>query len=130
MKGWIAGSIDDRELRLKHYRPQGSSQQSIWIGRMRWGRGKYFMGSSPLFVLAASFYRMFEYPYIIGGLGILVGYFSAMKENFERYNDPSYLKFFRKYEFLSLCYGKRNTLQKYNSKIRIRAKLSNDSRLD
>ena len=46
MNGWIAQSEDDPALRIIHLRAQGSSQGNIWVGRVRWGRGKYFMGSS------------------------------------------------------------------------------------
>lgn len=44
LKGWIARSVDEPELRINHLRQMGSSQTSIWHGRMRWGRGKYFNG--------------------------------------------------------------------------------------
>ena len=99
MKGWIASSIDEEDLRVVHLRPQGSSQKGIWTGRMRWGRGKYFMGSSLLYVSAASIYRAFEYPILIGGLGIFTGYIAAFFTRFPRFEDKEYLRFFRKYEF-------------------------------
>ncbi len=117
MNDWIALSLDKPKLIVHHYRPQGSSQESIWIGRKRWGRGKYFMGSSFLYVTAASLYRMFEHPFIVGGFGILLGYLQAKFQNVERIQDINYLKFFRKYEFESLIHGKRKILRKYNSKI-------------
>ncbi len=126
MKGWIAGSVDEKDLCIKHYRPQGSSNNNIWVGRKRWGRGKYFMGSSLTYVLAASIYRMFEYPFIYGGVGILLGYLSSMIKMEKRYNDSEYLKFFRRYEFKSLLYGKNKNLIKYNKKIRALAIKNND----
>ena len=46
MNGWIACSWDEPDLRFVHLRPMGSSQQSIYTGRMRHGYGQYFMGSS------------------------------------------------------------------------------------
>jgi len=49
MKGWIACSWDEPELRFVHLRPMGSSQQSIYTGRMRHGQGQYFMGTSLFF---------------------------------------------------------------------------------
>lgn len=119
MKGWIAGSVDDESLRIKHYRPQGSSQKGIWTGRLRWGRGKYFMGSSLIYTMAAAIFRLFEYPYIIGGVGIITGYLSAMMKKMPRYDDREYLRFFRRYELSSLMYGKNKTLEMYNNKIRL-----------
>ena len=118
MKGWVASSLDDEEIRIKHFRPQGSSQQSIWTGRKRWGKGKYYMGSSLLYVLAVSVYRAKEYPFIVGGMGILAGYIGAIVSRAPRYDDQEYLKFFRKYEMESLLKGKRRTLRKYNEMIR------------
>jgi len=129
MKGWIAGSTDEEELCVKHYRPQGSSQKNIWVGRVRWGRGKYFMGSSFIYVLAASVYRIFEYPYVIGAVGILFGYLSASLKKEKRYDDPEYLKFFRRYELESLLKGKKKNLTKYNKKIRALAAQNKDPRL-
>lgn len=130
MKGWIAESIDREDLQLKHYRPQGSSQKSIWTGRKRWGRGKYFMGSSLLYVSAVAMYRMPERPFIVGGVGIFWGYLRAWFGGVDRYDNAEYLKFFRKYEMDSLLKGKRKTLDATNAKIRAHAKASNDPRLD
>ena len=45
MHGWIACSWDEPDLRFVHLRPMGSSQQSIYTGRMRHGYGQYFMGT-------------------------------------------------------------------------------------
>ncbi len=118
MKGWVASSLDEEEIRMKHFRPQGSSQQSIWTGRKRWGKGKYYMGSSLLYVLAVSVYRAKEYPFVVGGMGILAGYVGALVSRAPRYDDQEYLKFFRKYEMESLLKGKRRTLRKYNEMIR------------
>ncbi len=123
MLGWIASSVDAPEIVLKHYRPQGSSQKSIWTGRKRWGRGKYYMGSSLAYVFAVSVFRAKEYPYIVGGIGIFFGYLGAMLTRAPRYNDHDYLRFFRKYEFECLLRGKRRTLEKYNRLIRQQASL-------
>ena len=128
MKGWIAGSIDRKELRIKHYRPHGSSQENIWVGRKRWGRGKYYMGSSFIYVLAACAYRIFEFPFLLGSIGILTGYLSAMKKKEKRYDNPDYLSFLRRYEFKSLLIGKKNNLVNYNQKIREASVIVNNIR--
>jgi hypothetical protein len=129
MCGWIAGSTDRPDLILKHYRPQGSSQKSIWTGRKRWGRGKYFMGSSLLYVLAVGAYRSVEYPYVVGGVGIVCGYIGAALSGAPRYDDKEYLRHFRKYEMRGLLTGKRRTLLKHNASIRKQARRANDPRL-
>ena len=56
MNGWIACSWDEPELRFVHLRPQGSSQQGIYTGRMRHGYGQYFMGTGFLFMAASAIY--------------------------------------------------------------------------
>ncbi len=118
MRGWIASSVDDPEMRISHLRAQGSSQGNIWVGRLRWGRGKYFMGSRWYYVLAASGYRMFERPWIIGGLGILLGYLRAAISRHPRYDDPEYLAYFRRTERRALLRGRGRTLEELNVAIR------------
>lgn len=120
MKGWIASSVSAPDLRIIHLRPMGSSQQNIWVGRLRWGRGKYFMGSSWYYMLAASAYRMFERPWVIGGIGIALGFVRAALTGQEQYGDDDYRRFLRRYELESLLHGRRRTLHKYNDEIRNR----------
>ncbi len=118
MNGWIALSIDEPDLRIEHLRPQGSSEHGIWTGRKRWGRGKYYMGSSLTYVIAVSIYRALERPFLIGGFGILCGYLAATVQKLPRYENLEYRKFFRRYEYRSLFFGKRRTLDRYNTTIR------------
>jgi len=54
MHGWTACSWDEPELRFIHLRPEGSSQKSIFAGRVRHGYGQYFMGTGFLFILAST----------------------------------------------------------------------------
>lgn len=117
MKGWKALSLDEEEIRVKHHRPHGSSQTSIWTGRQRWGRGKYFMGSSPLFMLGVAAYRSVERPFIIGSLGLLTGYTRALLSGHERMKDRQYLRYMRRYELRSLLFGKKRTMRAYHRKI-------------
>lgn len=118
MNGWIAQSWDDPELRFIHLRQMGSSHKGIWTGRVRWGRGKRFMGSSLAYVLAVAAYRAMERPFVIGGLGILVGYVSAMLRAVPRYDDPEFRAHLRRYERASLLFGKTRTMERYHRLIR------------
>ena len=72
--GWKAVSYDDPGLVLHHLRPMGSSFRNIYHGRLRWGRGQYFMGTHPVYLAGITVYRMFERPWVLGGLCILAGY--------------------------------------------------------
>ena len=118
MHGWIPAATDEEELRVIHLRRMGSSQNSFWEGRLRWGRGKYFMGSRLYYVLALSIYRTFEKPFVVSGIGILVGYVRAAIQRQSRYEDPDYLRFFRRYELESLFFGRDRTTRKFNNQVR------------
>lgn len=118
MNGWIARSEDRPELRFIHLRQMGSSQHSLWVGRLRWGFGKYFMGSAIYYVAAVAVYRMLEKPYVIGGWGILWGYLKAMFARAPRFEDRKFRRFLRRFELQSLLFGKRSTVNRYHQKIR------------
>lgn len=117
MQGWIARSEDHPELRFVHLRQMGSSQHSIWVGRLRWGFGKYFMGSTLYYVVAVACYRMLEKPYIIGGWGILWGYLKAYFGGATRFENREFRRFLRRFELQSLLFGKRRTVDRYHHRI-------------
>ncbi len=122
LRGWVARSWDEAELRFVHLRQMGSSQHSLWTGRTRWGRGKWFMGSSVPYVAAAALYRMTERPYLVGGLGIFVGYIQAMLDRDARLDDQELRRFMRRYERLSLVVGKQRAMELYHRRIYARSK--------
>jgi glycosyltransferase involved in cell wall biosynthesis len=117
-RGWIAKSTDGEHLRIIHLRPMGSSQDNIWVGRLRWGRGKYFMGSRWYYVAAASAFRMLERPFVVGGIGIAVGYVKAAVTGHSRYDEPEYLHHLHRFERESLLFGRARTLRRYEEEIR------------
>ncbi len=106
MKGWIACSWDEPELNFIHLRPMGSSDQSIFVGRMRHGFGQWFMGTAPTYLLVSALYRMTKRPFIVGGLGIFWGYFKAMVTAQPRYDDLKFRQFLRHYHWSCLLRGK------------------------
>ena len=118
MNGWVARSANDPEMRIIHLRQMGSSHINLWNGRKRWGKGKYFMGSSPTYIAAVALYRMTEQPYVLSGLGILWGYIQARLEKAPRMEDQRYLDHLRRFERDSLLLGKRRAADRYHSKIR------------
>lgn len=127
MKGWKAISRDKESLRLSHYRPMGSSHIGLWEGRKRWGLGKYYMGSSVFYVLAVSVYRMAERPFVLGGIGIFVGYVGAWKSGLKRYGTREYLKHLHRYEWSSLIRGKGRTLERFNAKLDAQSESKRDA---
>ena len=106
MLGWIAESRDEEDIRFLHLRPMGSSQNSIWTGRVRWGFGQYFMGTSLLYLTASAVYRMPRHPFFVGGLGMLWGFLKSAARRADRYDDLEFRRFLRDYQTACLLRGK------------------------
>ena len=111
MHGWKALSWDEPALRFVHLRPMGSSQQSIYVGRMRHGYGQYFMGSGLLWMLATAVYRIPEKPYLLGGLAILWGWLKSAVTMKPRYDDVGFRQFLRRYQLRALFLGKKKAAE-------------------
>jgi len=106
MLGWIACSWDDLELRFLHLRPMGSSQDNIFVGRMRHGFGQYFMGTNFLYMTASAVFRFAHRPYLIGGLAMWWGYMKSWIEGKPRYEDLEFRRFLNRYQRRCLLVGK------------------------
>lgn len=102
MLGWDAVSDSDPELQIIHLRLMGSSFHSVYHGRRRWGRGQYFMGTHPLYLLGIAMYRMLERPFFLGGLCILLGYTGAWLKGMPRYGDQQFRKFLHHWQLKKL----------------------------
>jgi N-acetylglucosaminyldiphosphoundecaprenol N-acetyl-beta-D-mannosaminyltransferase len=105
--GWIAESVDSPALRFVHLRPQGSSQKSIWTGRVRAGFGQYFMGTSPLYYLAVAIYRIPSHPVLLGSIAMVWGYLRSWAVGLPRYGDGEFRRFLRTYQHACLRMGKQ-----------------------
>jgi biofilm PGA synthesis N-glycosyltransferase PgaC len=114
MRGWIAQSVDAEGLRLLHLRPMGSSQKGIWAGRVRSGYGQYFMGTSPLYLIASAVFRLTKHPVLYGSAAMLWGYFSSLARGVSRYDDPAFRTFLRRYQRQCMLRGKRRATQRLN----------------
>lgn len=125
MHGWKATSLDRPDLRFIHLRPMGSSQVSIWVGRQRHGRGAWYLGSVPLYMVAVVVNRLFQRPFVVGAAGIALGYMKAWLSGAPRHNAPGYLAFVRGYQLRALVHGKNAAAeimrQRARAKLRPRA---------
>jgi glycosyltransferase involved in cell wall biosynthesis len=99
MAGYHTASLPDPELRIIHLRPVGSSDRSVFRGRLRWGRGQWFMGTAFPYVLASGLFRMRERPYVIGGLLIVLGYVFAALRRDRRYEDLDFRRELRRWQY-------------------------------
>ena len=111
MQGWIACSWDDPELRFVHLRPEGSSQQNVYAGRMRHGFGQYFMGTGFVFIAASAVYRMTEKPYVLGSLAMLWGWIKSALQRKPRYGDAEFRSFLHRYQMRALVAGKKQAIK-------------------
>jgi glycosyltransferase involved in cell wall biosynthesis len=111
MMGWKACSWDEPDLRFIHLRPMGSSQQSIYTGRMRHGFGQYFMGTSFLFMLASAVNRLGEKPVLLGSLAMLWGWLKSALQCKPRYADLEFRRFLRRYQMRALLVGKKKAIE-------------------
>ncbi len=119
MHGWIACSWDESELRFVHLRPMGSSQQSIYTGRMRHGFGQYYMGTGFLFIVASALYRIVERPYLLGSLAIVWGWIQSALQRKPRYEDEEFRKFLRRYQWRALLIGKKRAIKEISGETKV-----------
>jgi biofilm PGA synthesis N-glycosyltransferase PgaC len=115
MHGWIACSWDEPELRFVHLRPMGSSQQSIYVGRMRHGYGQYFMGTGFIYLAVSALSRLNQRPYLIGSLAMMWGWIKGAAERKPRYDNLKFRRFLRRYQLRVLLVGKRRAVAEITS---------------
>ncbi|APX14337.1 glycosyltransferase family 2 protein [Tateyamaria omphalii] len=105
--GWRAISWNDPDLQFIHLRPMGSSQKSIYRGRIRHGKGQFHLGAHPLFFMLSSLYRSVrQRPYVTGTLFSIYGYMKAWLQGEERFGDQDMTAFIRAYQLRALRSGK------------------------
>ncbi|MFZ6730531.1 glycosyltransferase [Undibacterium sp. Ji42W] len=98
MMGWTTKSFLHPDAILMHHRLMGSSDKNVYRGRLRWGRGIWFMGYHPLYALASGIFRMREKPFVIGGLLIIAGYLGAAIRRAPRYENPEFRKHLHRWQ--------------------------------
>ncbi|PXX47457.1 glycosyltransferase [Undibacterium pigrum] len=111
MKGWTTKSFLHPDAILMHHRLMGSSDKNVYRGRLRWGRGIWFMGYHPLYALASGIFRMREKPFVIGGLLIIAGYLGAAVKRAPRYENMEFRQHLHRWQLgqiKNLFFGKKN----------------------
>jgi len=102
MKGYRTLSFHDPDARLIHHRLMGSSDKSVFTGRVRLGRGIWFMGYHPLYAIASGLFRTHERPYVIGGLIIIASYFWAAIKREPRFEDREFIQELQRWQLTTL----------------------------
>lgn len=101
-KGWRTLSFYDPDAWLWHHRIMGSSDRSIYVGRLRWGRANWYMAYHPLYALAAGINRMREKPLFIGGLLIIAGYLGGALRGLPQFEDREFRRQLRAWQMRRL----------------------------
>jgi len=104
MNGWGTRSFED--VTAVHHRPT-SSVGGLVRGTARLGRGSYYLGSDPVFMVARSVRRMLHPPYVIGGLAMFAGYCDAWLRGSSRYEDEELMSYLRGQQRRRLTLRKR-----------------------
>ena len=76
------------------------------------------MGSAWYYVLASAIYRGIEPPYLIGGIALFWGYLRALLTRHQRYDNPAYQRYIRRFERAQLLRGKQRALAEENDRVR------------
>jgi biofilm PGA synthesis N-glycosyltransferase PgaC len=84
-----------KHIHALHHRPQGSAR-GAWRNRVGQGRAAYFVGYSPIFMLARAVRHAFVHPPLIGGPLMFAGYCQGYLQRWPRCASPEMIKFIRK----------------------------------
>lgn len=102
LRGYKTLSFHHPAARLIHHRLMGSSDANVFKGRVRLGRGIWFMGYHPLYAIASGIFRMRERPYIIGGLIIIASYLYAAARRESRFDDEVFVRELQRWQLQKL----------------------------
>lgn len=93
MKGWTVTAYPEK--RFHHHRSMGTAQRSWLASSFSYGEKDYYLGGGPLWQLFRCTYRMGKRPFILSGLALLSGYFSAALRRTPRAVSPELMSFHR-----------------------------------
>ena len=84
-----------------HYRPQGAAG-GLLRGRWATGRAAYRAGYSPIFMLARAAHQALEWPFVLGGIAVLLGYWEGYLRRWPPAASPELVRFVRKQQIRRL----------------------------
>lgn len=100
MNGWTVRTIP--ALKVLHHRRVGTSRESLYRSRFRFGRREYHLGTHPLFLAAKSIHRMRESPFLIGSLLLLAGFLVPFLRREKLQVPPGVVEFRRREQMAKL----------------------------
>ena len=96
MLAWKTETLSN--VRVIHHRPTGAAY-GTWNDRVKSGLANYVAGYHPVFMIAKCLRRMIEKPYLIGGLGLFVGFIKGYVKRVPQVNDRALIRYFRQQQF-------------------------------
>lgn len=100
MKGWKVRSFSEK--RFHHYRSLGTAERGVLGASFDYGKRAYSLGSSPIWQVFRSLYRLKSKPYVLGGLALGGGYFWSMLCRKERRVSREMMRFCRREQMQKL----------------------------
>jgi biofilm PGA synthesis N-glycosyltransferase PgaC len=97
--GWKVRSFFD--YKVYHYRFTGSAT-SLLHNCIELGDAAYRIGYHPLFIIARGISRMFDRPYVIGGMAMITEFFKAGLEGRKRLSNTSVIQYIHKIQMRQL----------------------------
>jgi biofilm PGA synthesis N-glycosyltransferase PgaC len=98
--GWEVQSFLD--LKVLHYRFTGAASGSL-KSRIEQGYGAHYMGYHPLFMIARGIRHIFNRPYLVGGMAMLIAYFVVWMRGQEQLPDLSVIRYVRRTQLRQLA---------------------------
>jgi glycosyltransferase involved in cell wall biosynthesis len=101
MKGWQTRTFTEKICH--HHRKMNSAMNQGLRLKFRWGQSDYRLGGHPIWEFVRCVYQMRNRPYVIGGLLILVGYYSSFISRRPRAVSAELAEFRGKEQMQRLC---------------------------
>ena len=99
--GWYVRSFE--ELKVFHYRITGNATGPL-KSKIEQGYGAFYMGYHPLYTFARGIRHFVTWPFIIGGIGMIVGHLVAWLQGREYLLSPSTIRYVHRVQLRQL-YG-------------------------
>lgn len=93
MKGWQVRAFPEK--RFHHHRAMGTAERSAFSAAFSYGEKDYYLGGSPVWELFRVTFRMLKKPFILGGLGLGLGYGWAAVRRIKRPVSDELMRFHR-----------------------------------
>lgn len=100
MRGWKTRSF--REKTFFHHRRLGTADRGAFAAMFSYGEKDYYLGGHPVWQLFRVGYRLTKRPYLVGGLGLALGYTWAATRRTPRPVSPELMRFHRREQMAKL----------------------------